>query len=255
MKKILLIFTLAVLASIGAAFACSCFAGESVEDKFNRSDSVFTGQVISIEESGDYYDVTFEVGKMYKGNFTVDKIVKTHQSSATCGYNFELNENYLVYANKNEGELSTGLCSGTNVLNQSKTDIDFLEQQVSGETYGNFQNIIVEYDKHANVIYYDFDLMLPNPCYSVDTQTVISEEDPVVVDFRVSTNQTSDMCIQVIEIKEYTGTINLDKSVNSFNLYYNDELQFSKNISELRDTQDTNQSFFKRIISWFLSWF
>ena len=255
MNKIILISILVFLASIGSAFACSCFAGEPLEDKFNRTDGIFTGQVVSIEESGDYYDVTFEVGKMYKGNFTVDKVVRTHQSSATCGYNFELYQYYLVYASSYDNKLSTGLCSGTTMLNQSKTDVEFLEQQVKGESSGNFQNLVVEYDNYANVMYYDFDLMLPTPCHSVDLQTTISEEEPVTVDLRVLTNQTSDMCIQVIDSREYTGTINLDKLPKEFNLYYNDKLEFSKNISEIRESQNTNQSFFKRFIDWVLYWF
>ena len=253
MKKKLFIFTLAFIASIGAAFACSCIV-DTIENKLNMADVVFTGQVVSVEQYKEYYDVTFEVGKVYKGDFTVNKTVRTHQSSATCGYHFDLNEDYLVFANNDDDVLNTGLCSGTNLLNYSKMDIDYLEQQVTGENVKNFQNIIVEYDSKAGVVYYDFAVMLPTPCHEMREDTVITG-NPAVVDIKISSAEEGDICVQVIDIRKISGTINVDAKVKQVNIIYNDENIYTKNIMLTDENNGSDFSPFERFWNWIKSFF
>ena len=117
------------------AYACSCAIPESPSDSLQQSDAVFSGKAIKIEEkhhsdlkfsSMNSILVTFEVDRVWKGENESSIMIYTSQSSASCGYNFEENNHYLVYADRYEDVLDVSLCSRTSLISSATEDIDKL---------------------------------------------------------------------------------------------------------------------------------
>ena len=108
--------------------ACKCGGPFSVEKEFDKTKTVFKGTVIKIEivkleetinpdslkllheladeRTESFLDglmilkSTFLVREYYKGELQNDTItIYTAKQSASCGYKFELDKSYIVYAN------------------------------------------------------------------------------------------------------------------------------------------------------------
>ncbi len=115
------------------AFACSCLPSGSVAESVSSSAAVFAGTVTKVDvpqgqgmSSADSVTVTFATQKVWKGTTESQIVVTTSRDSASCGYNFELGQEYLVYANQNtEGApgLNVSLCSRTTILAQAQSDL------------------------------------------------------------------------------------------------------------------------------------
>ena len=106
-----------------------------VNEELNHSSAVFSGKVIDIidmnknnstQSSIDPIGIVFEVNEAWKGIDETQVIVFTERDSASCGFEFLLNEEYLVYANENGGELRTTICSRTALLSSAQADLDEL---------------------------------------------------------------------------------------------------------------------------------
>jgi hypothetical protein len=116
-------------------FACSCMKPGGVKEELSRSDQVFSGKVLEIknEKSSDGFTkkvVLFKVNQTWKGK-KVSKIkITTGQGGGDCGYRFQKNHDYLVYANKSDmygkKELVAVICSRTNDLASAKGDLAIL---------------------------------------------------------------------------------------------------------------------------------
>ena len=120
--------------SPSTSYACSCAVPESVKVELEKSSAVFSGKVLgildkkkfnSIQSSGDELAVLFEVDEAWKGINQTQVIVYTSRDSASCGFEFTSNE-YLVYANKYDGELRVSLCSRTTLLSLAQEDLNEL---------------------------------------------------------------------------------------------------------------------------------
>ncbi|MGI0082397.1 MAG: hypothetical protein ACREAG_03720 [Nitrosopumilaceae archaeon] len=77
------------------------------------------GKVVEIKKdlsnvvsSAQHIPVKFDVQRVWKGPIEKTIIVSTAISSASCGYEFQEGETYLVYAYGKES-LQTGLCTRT----------------------------------------------------------------------------------------------------------------------------------------------
>lgn len=115
------------------AFACSCAPSPSVAASLSSAAAVFSGKVTKVDapqgqviSSADPVTVTFAVQKVWKGATESQLVVTTALDSASCGYNFELGQEYLVYADQNDGAgaaLSVNLCSRTTILPQAQGDL------------------------------------------------------------------------------------------------------------------------------------
>ena len=141
MKKIFFIATSLFLLNTNAANACSCMP-TTPEQSLKNANAVFAGKVINVVEargggrgvqspSLNGVKVIFEVSKVWKGTPTQQLVITTPDSSASCGYNFEKGQNYLVYASTQDNQLQTGLCSGTKTLSTAQADLAVLGR---GET-------------------------------------------------------------------------------------------------------------------------
>ncbi|MBI2572815.1 hypothetical protein HYV86_03070 [Candidatus Woesearchaeota archaeon] len=131
-KTLLYLFCILVTSSI--ALACSCIQPGSPQESLDQATAVFVGKVIEIQppilplSSTDPIKVTFEVSQVWKGDITQTTIVKTAQDSASCGYLFELGQEYIVYTYdyNQDGDLATGLCTRTALLSRAQQDVDAL---------------------------------------------------------------------------------------------------------------------------------
>ena len=117
---------------LNGASCATCSCRPSGPDEAYRSASVvFAGRVArihdprwwkSISTGSDPLDVTFDVERVWKGDVAATITVQTARSGASCGYDFERRERYLVYAR--EGRVS--LCSRTRTVMQAEEDLRVL---------------------------------------------------------------------------------------------------------------------------------
>jgi hypothetical protein len=133
---ILVLFMLSIplILSPSVTYACSCAPPPSVEEELERKTAVFSGKVIDIsgpnkrifKSSADPVTVLLEVDTIWKGINESQVIVHTAESSASCGFKFELGKEYLVYAYGDKGDLQTGLCERTTLLTSAAEDLSIL---------------------------------------------------------------------------------------------------------------------------------
>ena len=115
----LALYALASLSGAGPAHACSCaVALGSPAEELAQADAVFAGVATSVKahrklfilpSSSDPVTVEFDVSHVWKGPQQETLTVKTVRSEASCGYEFQKGEWYIVYARNGE----TGLCNRT----------------------------------------------------------------------------------------------------------------------------------------------
>ena len=128
------VFLAALLATTGFAIACSCAPSPGVAESLKDSAAVFAGKVLSISPSGDDpeaamsgFKITFAVEKSWKGIRTEKVVIATSPGGGMCGYHFEKEGRYLVYASGDK-ELSTGICSRTAPLDEAAGDVAQLDK-------------------------------------------------------------------------------------------------------------------------------
>lgn len=119
------------------SYACSCAEPDTVKEELRHSSAVFSGRVVeivdenknkSIQSSADPIAVLFEVEESWKGLNQTQITVYTERSSASCGYEFDLNKEYLVYAHEANGAFKVSYCSRTTLLPTAEKDIRELGQ-------------------------------------------------------------------------------------------------------------------------------
>ncbi len=134
------------LCSPRASLGCSCEMSGSALEELERRGAVFSGSVIEIiiEEDeiwGTVHLVKFDVIEAWKGVEGQEITVYTASNEAACGYNFQMNKDYLVYANYNNkdtrlGIIGVGLCSRTKLLTDAARDLSELGTVVELITWG-----------------------------------------------------------------------------------------------------------------------
>jgi len=143
-----------LLALAQGANACSCFRDPPNSTPWSRataaaagSDAVFAGKVLAvatgIEVMGDDEDdvwprrhFTFEVSQQYRGHVQPKTIISTGFGGGDCGFEFEIGDTYLVYADiEDNGALETSICHRTRHIKYAGTDLRYLrgEQPVTDD--------------------------------------------------------------------------------------------------------------------------
>jgi len=116
-------------------FACKCVKPLGVKEELSRSDQVFSGKVLSIkDEKGSNGNikkvVLFKVSQTWKGSKVAKIKIITGQGGGDCGYSFQKNHDYLVYAKQSDmygkKELVAITCSRTKDLADAKEDLVIL---------------------------------------------------------------------------------------------------------------------------------
>ena len=151
MKNKFLVGTVFLLMLIGImpfAIACSCIALTETSDRFENAGVVFSGIAENVEKIENYEEdililgnaltlqkTTFQVDKYWKlGNLSGEKslIIESYENTgANCGFNFEEDKNYIVYAYVDEvGKLTTNSCMETMEFNDEEAE-DLNELAVS----------------------------------------------------------------------------------------------------------------------------
>jgi hypothetical protein len=112
--------------------ACSCVEPPSVQDELDRSSAVFRGEVMEIKDADYTKKVLFQVKEIWKGIEQSQVILLTAESGSSCGFNFNVGQEYVVYAT-GEGSLSTSICDRTVSVQSLKVeeDLEALGQGVS----------------------------------------------------------------------------------------------------------------------------
>lgn len=137
MKNKILISILILPILIGIASACSCIYFENTEAKYNNAQYVFSGKLVELQQLESYpvqYKANFQVDKIYKNqnNEIKDKIVinSVQDSGANCGYNFEQDKEYLIYAyiDQDTKTLHTNSCMGSSIIENAEEEIQELEK-------------------------------------------------------------------------------------------------------------------------------
>ncbi len=134
------------------ALACSCFRSGPPCQATWAADAVFTGTVVSLEqteretlgERSQATIVTFRVDRGFIGPQT-GSLTALVMTFSTCAYAFTSGGQYLVYASKTEGGLTTGICSRTRPIAEAQEDLRYLTTIGSsgpgGRVYGRINEI------------------------------------------------------------------------------------------------------------------
>ena len=114
----------------GTSYACTCAPNETPQKALSESTAVFSGRVIELYYIDQhYYQVLFDVQESWKGIDEEPLTINTSTSGNTCGYDFELGNDYLVYAHGQtqpiggKPELGTGICSRTTPISTAQADL------------------------------------------------------------------------------------------------------------------------------------
>ena len=115
---------------IGFAYPCSCLEPPPPEEAYEEADVVLSGKVLNmdLDESGYYFEVSIQTIDVWKGDVLDEIIILTETSSDACGYEFQINNEYLIYAYNYNGGVYTNICTRTNLLEYADEDLDYLNQ-------------------------------------------------------------------------------------------------------------------------------
>ncbi|MDQ4484585.1 cobalamin biosynthesis protein CbiN [Bacillus cereus] len=132
MKRILYIFPVVIICSFilivlpEKSYACECMK-VSPEERLQKTNVVFEGKVLEVQEKGGKMEILFEVKKIWKGTSSSQVIIYTSFSS--CTFPFTEGGEYLVFSSyRGEGQLETSMCSGTKRLDEAGADKVALSQ-------------------------------------------------------------------------------------------------------------------------------
>jgi hypothetical protein len=116
-------------------YTCSCVPPPPVEDLLGGETAIFSGTVkkitnekreAPIQSSADQVAVLVEVDRVWQGVEDSQVTLYTAISSASCGFEFQVDTEYLIYANENEDGFDVSLCSRTAKLTDAQEDLDIL---------------------------------------------------------------------------------------------------------------------------------
>ena len=113
------------------AYACSCAEIPGMEAQLERKTVIFTGKVVGMRQeiegvltsSADPIIFKFEVQEVWKGDLSKHTNVYSAVSSDSCGYTFDANKEYLVFAEGEPERLITGLCEGNKRLEFAQEEL------------------------------------------------------------------------------------------------------------------------------------
>src|SRR5882724_3053747 len=94
---------------------------------------VIPAVVDDLDEDDPVMLVSFDVLQSFQGNRQEPTQLDTGIGGGDCGFDFEVGKQHLVYAYKNEtGELWTGICSGTALLEKNRANLAYLRGDGAG---------------------------------------------------------------------------------------------------------------------------
>lgn len=112
MSRLLITISLSIISI--QAFGCKC-AFVSINEEIQRSDLVFSGKVTKKERTNGYYSFTFATIKTWKGAENNINVIVTDESSISCGADFKLAEEYIIFSTNGR----TDKCRGNELVRNS----------------------------------------------------------------------------------------------------------------------------------------
>ncbi len=173
MKMLLNISIITVLLSV--IWPCDCAPPPSPEDAYEMADVVFSGEVTNVIEDWNNLikEVSIDVYDVWKGSIGSQIIILTGIDDGICGYNFQVNEEYLIYGNYSGDYIWTNICTRTNLLDYASEDLDYLNQlsicdsgytEYDGECYYdedlNFLTLLIYMNEIEFELHYDIGLTI-----------------------------------------------------------------------------------------------
>lgn len=158
MRVLMLMAAFLLTSGMTVTFACECAPlpvvtgpRDFAESQANRADAVFEGKVrgvalhwklrdtpagdlllANLDDNPPTMLVTFEVSRSYRGTQPDEVQIETGLGAGDCGFDFEAGRQYLVYADADEnGHLSTSVCSGTALLEDSAANLAYLRGEAN----------------------------------------------------------------------------------------------------------------------------
>ena len=133
MKRILYIFPVVIICSFilivlaEKSYACECMKA-SPEERLQKTNVVFEGKVLEVQEKDGEMKTLFEVKKIWKGTTSSQIIVYT--KGGDCMFRFVEGGGYLVFSTQrgSEKQLQTNSCSRTKRLDEAGADKAALSQ-------------------------------------------------------------------------------------------------------------------------------
>jgi len=137
-----------------AAPACTCMSPKRpVCEVWWQTSAIFVGRVTRIRTVEDDADegrrvskiVTMRVQERFLGLEREREVeVRTGAGGGDCGFDFQRNRNYLVYAGRSvmTGRLETGICSRTALEEQAQEDLEYLRGIGSAEKIVNLYGMV-----------------------------------------------------------------------------------------------------------------
>jgi hypothetical protein len=189
-----------ILAAVGssyvqsAVFACSCVGGESRHEALERSAAVFAGVPVAANDvmagalyvsSADPIVYTFVVSSVWKGDIEDTLRVASERDGSSCGYEFRLGQDYLVFANRRHGVLWTGECSGTGAVFSSEWNLYGLPEPQWPTPAG--QDTLLSYVNWVAAL--SSDNAFEATCAAKMLASLTSERDRVIEVFRAALRQ------------------------------------------------------------------
>jgi hypothetical protein len=97
-----------------------------VPERLQRSQAVFIGKVISIEVAERTEQVKLKITKSWKGPLRGEVVISNSRHHEASRY--QEGRSYLVFAANYEGNLWTGICSGTVNVESAGAEIKMLDR-------------------------------------------------------------------------------------------------------------------------------
>ena len=94
---------------------------KSVEEALKRSDAIFIGEVMKVNDGGSVQEARLRVEQSWKGIETKEvTVLATHTAESPY---YQVGKRYLVFASLQNGKLITGSCSRTKRIEYAEEDI------------------------------------------------------------------------------------------------------------------------------------
>ena len=122
-----LLVVVGTLTQARPAEACSCAQPPPAREEFARSTSVFEARVVSAQSAPPNLKSTLHVLRGWKGISAGSADIVIDQDTM-CGYPFQRDKKYLVYASEVAGQLSVSLCSRTAPSEKAAADFPELDR-------------------------------------------------------------------------------------------------------------------------------
>ncbi|PIC62697.1 hypothetical protein CSV79_15735 [Sporosarcina sp. P13] len=139
--------------------ACSCVIAPPADVALSEATAVFSGEVVEVKKSNrdDGKTIHFNVREIWKGIDSPTISVFTGNDSASCGIDFTVGKEYLVYAHTMESNgksiLSTTLCDRTAELANAADDIALIgEGQIVKQTEQTTDSSTTQYYVYASAL-------------------------------------------------------------------------------------------------------